>query len=43
MLESKTLPMDEICSHQLPLERFQEGLDLVAEGTTSIKVTLIPS
>jgi hypothetical protein len=35
--------MDEICSHQLPLEKFQEGLELVADGTTSIKVTLIPA
>jgi len=43
MIESGNLPMDEICSHQLPLERFQEGLDMVAEGTKSIKVTLIPS
>lgn len=43
MLESKVLPMDEICSHQLPLERFQEGLDLVAAGTESVKVTLLPA
>jgi erythritol/L-threitol dehydrogenase len=43
MIESGTLPMDEICSHQLPLEHFQEGLDMVAEGTKSIKVTLIPA
>lgn len=43
MLESKTLPMDEICSHQLPLDQFQQGLDMVAEGTKSVKVTLIPS
>jgi erythritol/L-threitol dehydrogenase len=42
MLESRTLPMDEICTHQLPLERFQEGLDLVAGGDKSIKVSLIP-
>jgi erythritol/L-threitol dehydrogenase len=42
MLESGRLPMDEICTHQLPLEQFQDGLDLVAEGTSSIKVSLIP-
>jgi erythritol/L-threitol dehydrogenase len=42
MLESGALPMDRICSRQLPLERFQEGLDLVAEGSRSIKVTLLP-
>jgi hypothetical protein len=34
--------MDRICTHQLPPEPFQEGLDLVAEGTRSIKVSLIP-
>ncbi len=43
MLESGALPMSEICSHQLPLERFQEGLDLVAAGDESVKVSLIPS
>jgi threonine dehydrogenase-like Zn-dependent dehydrogenase len=43
MLEGGTLPMDRICTHQLPLDQFQEGLDLVAEGTTSIKVSLIPA
>jgi erythritol/L-threitol dehydrogenase len=42
MLESGTLPMDEICTHQLPLERFQDGLDLVEAGDRSIKVSLIP-
>lgn len=43
MLESGVLPMDEICSHQLPLEQFQDGLDLVAQGDKSIKVSLIPA
>jgi threonine dehydrogenase-like Zn-dependent dehydrogenase len=43
MLESGRLPMDRIVTHELPLERFQEGLDLVADGTSSIKVSLIPS
>ncbi|MEU9884563.1 alcohol dehydrogenase catalytic domain-containing protein [Sphaerisporangium sp. NPDC051017] len=42
LLESGKLPMDQICSHQLPLSRFQDGLDLVADGTKSIKVSLIP-
>ena len=36
------LPMEQICTHQLPLEQFQEGLDLVAAGDRSVKVTLIP-
>jgi threonine dehydrogenase-like Zn-dependent dehydrogenase len=43
MIESGGLPMDRICTHQLPLERFKDGLDLVADGSSSIKVSLIPS
>jgi len=42
LIESGRLPMDEICTHQLPLADFQEGLDLVASGAESIKVSLIP-
>jgi erythritol/L-threitol dehydrogenase len=42
MLESGRLPMTEICTHQLPLSEFQKGLDLVSDGTSSVKVTLIP-
>jgi erythritol/L-threitol dehydrogenase len=42
MIESGMLPMDKICTHQLPLEQFQEGLDLVAAGDKSVKVSLIP-
>ena len=42
MLESGALPMDRICSHQLPLARFQEGRDLVSDGSRSMKVSLIP-
>ena len=43
MLESGVLPMDKIVTHQLPLEQFQEGLDLVAAGDKSVKVSLIPA
>jgi threonine dehydrogenase-like Zn-dependent dehydrogenase len=43
MIESGRLPMDQICTHQLPVANFQEGLDLVAEGTKSVKVSLIPA
>ena len=43
MIESGRLPMDRICSHQLPLEKFQDGLDLVADSGRSVKVSLIPS
>ena len=40
MIESGVLPMDKICTHQLPLAEFQKGLDLVASGKESIKVSL---
>ncbi len=42
MLESGRLPLNEIVTHQLPLADFQQGLDLVADGTASIKVSLLP-
>ncbi|HJV15635.1 MAG TPA: zinc-binding dehydrogenase, partial [Propionibacteriaceae bacterium] len=42
MIESGRLPMDRICTHQVPLADFQKGLDLVASGKESIKVSLIP-
>ena len=42
MIESGRLPLDEICTHQFPLADFQKGLDMVADGTKSIKVSLIP-
>jgi threonine dehydrogenase-like Zn-dependent dehydrogenase len=42
LLESGALPMDKIVTHQLPLSNFQQGLDLVAAGDKSVKVTLIP-
>ena len=42
MIESGRLPMEKICTHQLPLADFKAGLDLVGRGTESVKVTLIP-
>lgn len=42
LIESGRLPLDEICTHQLPLSEFQKGLDLVASGKESIKVSLLP-
>ncbi len=42
MLEEGRLPMDRIVTHELPLSEFKEGLDLVADGKSSIKVSLIP-
>lgn len=43
MIESGVLPMDRICTHQLPLTDFQQGFDLVASGKESVKVSLIPA
>jgi threonine dehydrogenase-like Zn-dependent dehydrogenase len=43
MIESGILPLDEICTHQLPLSEFQKGLDLVGSGKESVKVSLIPA
>ena len=42
MLEAEALPMDRICTHQLPLADFQDGFDLVGDAKESIKVSLIP-
>ena len=43
MLESGALPMDRICQPPTSARpAFQEGLDLVTDGTKSIKVSLIP-
>lgn len=42
MLARGLLPMDQIITHQMPLADFQAGIDLVASGAQSIKVTLIP-
>ncbi|WP_439692297.1 zinc-binding dehydrogenase [Curtobacterium sp. SP.BCo] len=44
LLETETLPMSEICTHQFPLERFQEALDLVGDSAgASVKVSILPS
>jgi threonine dehydrogenase-like Zn-dependent dehydrogenase len=42
ILQKGLLPMDRIITHQLPLASFQQGIDLVAAGTQSVKVTLTP-
>lgn len=42
MLQKGLVPADLIVTHQLPLASFQQGIDLVAAGTQSIKVALIP-
>ena len=42
MLSKGYLPMDQILTHRLPLARFHQGMQMVAAGTESIKVTLQP-
>ena len=42
MLSQGVLPMEQILTHHLPLASFQEGIELVADGHESIKVTLQP-
>ncbi len=42
MLEQGLLPMDQIMTHDLPLSDFHAGMNMVASGTESIKVTLTP-
>ncbi len=42
MIEQKLLPLDEIVTHRLKLTDFQQGIDMVINGLTSVKVTLEP-
>ena len=42
MIESGALPLDRICSHQLPLAEYRAGLELVGRGAESVKVSLLP-
>lgn len=43
MIESGKLPLDEVCTHQFPLDQFQEALDSVADSAgASIKVSIMP-
>jgi threonine dehydrogenase-like Zn-dependent dehydrogenase len=42
MLRKGLLPMNRIVTHELPLADFQRGIDLVASGRQSVKVTLLP-
>lgn len=42
MIADGRLPMDRIVTHKLPLADFQQGIELVGDGTRSIKVTLAP-
>jgi threonine dehydrogenase-like Zn-dependent dehydrogenase len=42
LIEEHRLPLEDICSHQLPLAEFARGLELVESGHESVKVTLLP-
>ena len=42
MIEQGLLPLDDIITHRLPLSEYQSGIELVADGRNSIKVTLEP-
>jgi erythritol/L-threitol dehydrogenase len=42
MIAEGRLPMDEIITHKLPLEQFEEGIKMVIDGSASLKVTLRP-
>ena len=44
MIESGILPMNEICTDQFPLEKFQDALDTVADSAgESVKVSILPN
>jgi threonine dehydrogenase-like Zn-dependent dehydrogenase len=43
MIESGALPLDRIVTHELPVADFRDGLDLVEDGRSSVKVSLIPA
>nr|WP_052136944.1 alcohol dehydrogenase catalytic domain-containing protein [Arthrobacter sp. PAMC 25486] len=43
MIESGILPLDEICTDQFPLDKFQDALDLVGDTAgASVKVSIVP-
>lgn len=42
MLAKGLLPMDKILTHSMKLSEYQAGIDLVADGSKSVKVTLTP-
>lgn len=44
LIEDGKLPMQDICTHQFPLDRFQEALDLVGDSSGgSVKVSILPN
>lgn len=44
LLEDGKLPMEEICTHQFPLDQFQQALDMVDDSSgKSVKVSILPN
>ncbi|GMA62814.1 erythritol/L-threitol dehydrogenase [Alicyclobacillus fastidiosus] len=41
-IQNGSLPTEGVVTHQLPLERFEEGFQLMKKGVNSLKVILIP-
>jgi 2-desacetyl-2-hydroxyethyl bacteriochlorophyllide A dehydrogenase len=41
-ISSGKLPTEGVVTHKLPLEKFQEGFELVKSGKNSLKVILVP-
>jgi erythritol/L-threitol dehydrogenase len=42
MISKHQIPLDRLITHVLPLSEFQKGIELVADGSESIKVVLTP-
>lgn len=42
MIRSKRLPLTEMITHRLPMEKIQEGFKLVEDARESIKVIMLP-
>ena len=42
IIESNILPLDELVTHTLPLDRYQEGLDLLSAGQ-ALKIVIYPT
>ena len=36
------IPTEGVVTHQLPLEKFEEGFDMMKKGDKSLKILLIP-
>ena len=44
LIEDAKLPVERICTHQYPLEQFQDALDMVGDSSgASVKVSILPN